>query len=297
MKQREAIPHLSLAPTIQVSDFAIKTMMQVKEAEGETVEPPHRHQYYTIIWVKQAEGQHMVDFEQFRFASNTLYFISPEQVHQVNTTGKPDGFVLLFGEDFLQRHRIGRDLLDQLELFSVCEEYLPLKIPPGEDHKLAQLAQSLLEEYHKAPTTWQGEALAAWLRLFLIDCRRIKEHNGVIAQPRNASQVRIVRGFRDLIEEHYKTWHKVHDYASALAITSNYLNEVMKTETGTSAKEYIQKRLIAEAKRQAIYTDRSSKEIAFDLGFEDPSHFSKFFKKGQGVAFSEFRKQIAEKYQ
>lgn len=295
-KSHGDIPHLLLRRDAEEVDFAIKTMLDIKRADGEAKEPPHRHDFYTILWARKVSGEHMVDFQTFRFQPHTLYFISPEQVHQVHTQGEPDGLALLFSQDFLQRHHIGLGFFDQLELFSNCEEYFPLAASQQEGEELDKLLGQLMEEYAKPPYPWQAEALAALLKLFLIACRRVKERNGVILSAQEHGQQRIVRSFRDLVELHYKAWHMVSRYAEELAITANYLNEVMKSETGTSAKEYIQKRLVAEAKRQAIYTDRSSKEIAFDLGFEDPSHFSKFFKRCQGESFSSFRKQIEEKY-
>lgn len=291
------IPQLLLQKDAHAVDFALKTMLAIKHADGESKEPPHRHNFYTILWARKVSGEHMVDFNTFRFQANTLYFISPEQVHQVHTEGQPDGVALLFSQDFLQRHRIGLDFLDQLELFSHCETYFPLAASAAEAEELDGILHLLSEEYAKPPYPWQQETLATLLKLFLIACRRVKERNGVILSGEEHSQQRIVRAFRDLVEEKYKNWHKVSSFAEQMAITANYLNEVMKSETGTTAKEYIQKRLVAEAKRQAIYTDRSSKEIAFDLGFEDPSHFSKFFKRCQGESFSSFRQQIEEKYQ
>ena len=61
---------------------------------------------------------------------------------------------------------------------------------------------------------------------------------------------------------------------------------------GLTAKEYVQNRIILEAKREAYFTDRTGKEVAYYLGFEDPAHFSKFFKNCTGISFSEFRSSV-----
>jgi AraC-like DNA-binding protein len=84
----------------------------------------------------------------------------------------------------------------------------------------------------------------------------------------------------------------VADYARAQHLSSNYLNEVIKSETGSSAKDWIQQRLLLEAKRLAQYSDLPAKEIAFSLGYEDVAHFSKFFKNLEGHSFSEFKQSL-----
>ena len=83
----------------------------------------------------------------------------------------------------------------------------------------------------------------------------------------------------------------VGEYARELSVTANYLNEVVKKASGHSASYHISQRVIQEAKRQALYSDANMKMIAHSLGFIDPAHFSKYFRRSTGINFSEFRKQ------
>jgi AraC-like DNA-binding protein len=94
-----------------------------------------------------------------------------------------------------------------------------------------------------------------------------------------AVQPEIVFRFKNLVEQRYLEWHKVSEYADKLTISANYLNEIIKKNTGRTAKEHIQNRLASEAKRLSFFTQLSAKEIGFKLGFNDPSHFAKFSKK------------------
>jgi len=95
-----------------------------------------------------------------------------------------------------------------------------------------------------------------------------------------------------LLEKNYSQWHQVNTYAMQLNITPDYLNNVIKSSIGKTAKELIVQRIIMEAKRLGLHTVLSLKEIAFALGFEDPSHFSKFYKNETGQPFSDFRATI-----
>ena len=82
----------------------------------------------------------------------------------------------------------------------------------------------------------------------------------------------------------------VADYASQLLVTPNYLNGIVKKNTGQSAGHLIRKRVVLEAKRMARYSDAGMKEIAYYLGFSDSGHFSKFFKTVSGMNFTDFKK-------
>lgn len=104
----------------------------------------------------------------------------------------------------------------------------------------------------------------------------------------------LVKSFKEIIETHFTEWHQVKDYADALNVTPNYLNEVIKSSVHISAKDFIQDRLILEAKRMAIFSEKSSKEIGFELGFEDPSHFSKFFKSNTGQSLQFFKENVTK---
>ena len=94
-----------------------------------------------------------------------------------------------------------------------------------------------------------------------------------------------------VIKKKFKTKKMVADYAEELFITPNYLNGIVKKTTGFSAGHHIRQRVVLEAKRMCRYSDAGMKEIAYDLGFIDSSHFSKFFKAVSGMNFSDFKKE------
>ena len=93
------------------------------------------------------------------------------------------------------------------------------------------------------------------------------------------------------LEKKFKEKKMVADYAAELFITPNYLNGIIKKITGFSAGYHIRQRVVLEAKRLGRYSDAGMKEIAYSLGFEDSSHFSKFFKAVAGMNFSDFKKE------
>ncbi|HEY4788992.1 MAG TPA: AraC family transcriptional regulator [Bacteroidales bacterium] len=272
--------------------FVIKTMEEVDKQLGGIADDPHRHNYYTIIWPITATGKHIIDFKEYPVIPNHVFFVSPDQVHQVITDPNPTGYVILFTPEFLEKNSIREDFIANLKLFKKSDETPPLPLTEKMIAPLKMFADQMLYAF-QSDNEMRFETIGAYLKLFLIEC------NGHCSLfPSSNTQTievgkALVRQFKAVVEKHYKTWHQVKDYADELNVSPNYLNEVIKSALNISAKDYIQNRLMLEAKRMTIFTAKSGKEIGFDLGFEDPSHFSKFFKSNTGISLVEFKETIA----
>jgi AraC family transcriptional regulator, transcriptional activator of pobA len=270
--------------------FVYRTMEAIEAVRTSGRELPHRHDFFTVMVVEQGDGLHQIDFKDHVLADNTLYFIAPEQVHHVELKEGTSlrGHVVMFTDDFLLQHSLSPARLTELELFFNCYEAKPLSLELSDMQVLLPHLEQIQTEYH-SPSPERFEMLGALLKLLLLECRRLKRQKVVVNQPLEHRQATIVRQFKNEVERKFTTWHQVADYAQAQNLTANYLNEIIKAETGSSAKSIIQDRLVLEAKRLALYSDLSAKEVAFTLGYEDVAHFSKFFKKCVGVNFSIFR--------
>lgn len=291
MQDKDKIYSLDLLHKGTPVPFVIKTMEEIDKALGGIADNPHRHNYFTVIWPVSASGKHIIDFREYEIQNNHIFFVSPGQVHQVITKPKPSGFVILFTSEFLEKNSIRRDFISDLKLFRNSDETPPLPITPAMAVNLRMFVGQMLRAYNEKHDMYL-ETVGAYLKLFLIECNGHCSLNP--ASDTQSAEVgkTLVKNFKDTVDQNYKRWHQVKDYANALYITPNYLNEVIKTSMGISAKEYIQSRIILEARRMVVYTEKSSKEIGFELGFDDPSHFSKFFKSNTGQSFVEFKKGL-----
>ncbi len=269
-------------------NFAFATMEQLDILSDGIADEPHRHNYYTVIWPTKSGGKHIIDFKEYSIIKDRIFFVSPFQVHQVITEREPTGFVLLFTPDFLSKHSINENFISNLKLFKKADETPPLEISQQKSNLLKGFIDEISNSFSNGGAMSQ-EVIGAYLKLFLIECNNLCD--GLVdSNTQNVEvETNIVKSFKDLLENKYQKHHQVKDYADLLNVTPNYLNEVIKNSVNASAKELIQERLILEAKRLLLFTSNSIKEIGFLLGFEDPSHFSKFFKNNSGVSLQEFR--------
>lgn len=273
--------------------FVIKTLEEIDQALGGIADDPHRHNYYTVIWSFTATGRHIIDFREYPILPQHIFFVSPEQVHQVITDPSPTGFAIQFTPEFLQKNSIRNDFIANLKLFQKSDETPPLTLSERMVATLQIFANQMMDAFHLQNEMFL-ETIGAYLKLFLIECNG---HCSLTPSSNTQSYEvgkTIVKNFKDIVELHYKEWHQVKDYADALNVTPNYLNEVIRSATDTSAKDFIQSRIILEAKRIVLFTGKSSKEVGFELGFEDPSHFSKFFKNNAGQSLQEFKECMAK---
>lgn len=288
MSGKEKIFSLDLMHNDVPMPFVIKKLEGIDNIGLGIETNPHRHNYYSVIWPFAGEGKHIIDFREYPIIRNHIFFVSPNQVHQVIISSALSGYVILFTAEFLDRNSIRNDFILNLRLFRNSDETPPLPVDETLAGKLKKFADNMIEPF-STRTDMFLEIAGAYLKLFLIEC------NGhcTLSPGSNLQSIEVtkllVKNFKDLVERQYSTSHQVKDYAESLNVTPNYLNEVIKTSVNIPAKEYIQNRLILEAKRMAVFTEKSAKEIGFDLGFDDPSHFSKFFKTNAGQSLQTFR--------
>lgn len=292
MPAKEKIYSFDLIYNDTPMPFVMKTMEEIDRQLGGISDHPHRHNYYTIIWSFTATGKHIIDFREYPILPHQVFFVSPGQVHQVITDPHPTGYVILFTPEFLEKNSIRKDFIGNLKLFHQSDETPPLPLSSAAISLLRTFADQMHASFN-SDNELRFETIGAYLKLFLIEC-----NNRCTLEPdTNTQQVEVgktlIKNFRDLVDEHYHEWHQVKNYAEALFVSPNYLNEVVKSSVHISAKEYIQNRLILEAKRMAVFTTKSIKEIGYDLGFDDPSHFSKFFKSNTRQSIVEFKESIA----
>lgn len=268
--------------------FDLKTMEELYLSNNGKPDKPHRHDYYTIIFIEKGEGKHIVDFAEYKVTNQTIYFIQPGQMHQLLLASKPKGYVVTFTESFLISNAIPDKLINDIYLFNDYGQSPPLPINDKELSIYLNIIQQI-EHFATKLDTYTTEAVGSLVKLFLIQgnnsCTLRKEGNPQLIETSN----HILRTFKRMLNENYSKTHKVSDYASYMAVTSDYLNKTVKSLTGKSAKEHIQAKLITEAKRALLFTDQSNKELAFALGFDESAHFNNFFKKITSQTPSEFR--------
>ena len=268
--------------------FALKKLDVVyRNANGEA-DSPHRHDYYTIIFIEKGAGSHYIDFTEFTIEDRSIFFILPGQMHQIEFTSEPQGWVVTFTEEFLIANSIPDKLINDIYLFNDYGQSPPLPINETDLPVYINLLIQM-DHFSQSLQTYTLEAVGSLVKVFLIQsnnhCSLRKSNNPQLVETSN----HILRTFKQQLNKKYAVAHMVSDYADDLSVTSDYLNKTVKNLTGKSAKDHIQSKLITEAKRSLLFSNISNKELSYELGFDEAAHFNNFFKKITGYTPSEFR--------
>jgi len=268
--------------------FGISRMEDIYDKHQGRPDAPHRHDYYTVLLVKQARGRHLLDFTEYELKGTQVYFIAPGQVHQVIETERSSGFAIVFSNQFLVENNIPLQFIEDLNLFNDYLDQPPLPLSKEEFEKLAAYSEEMLVLF-RSPLKFNSQALGAYLKLFFIHCNNLCSLDiNDLARKHGASG--LLKLFKVLLNQHYASWHSAAEYADALHVSADHLNRVVKSLVGRTVKEMIQSRITIAAKRLLYFSDLSAKEIGYRLGFSEPANFSSFFKNCTGISPSNFRK-------
>jgi AraC-like DNA-binding protein len=248
---------------------------------------------FNIIWIREGAGALNVDLHAHAFAGDTVFCIKPGQVVDLEPHDEVDGYTISFSSDFLAITCDDREPSYYSALFHPLSPFSIVKVDAGLKAEMLTAVERMTGEFSN---NYPGkeEILRGLLKIFLIYLNR---HQAVQRQQLfylNPSG--LASRFFSLLEKNFVNRKLVSDYAHDLSVTPNYLNETVKKASGFSASYHIQQRIILEAKRKAAHVSKSMKEIAYDLGFDDISHFSKYFKKASGISFSTFKKEISRQF-
>ena len=244
----------------------------------------HRHPHYEIFWVERGGGVHFSDFQPHAFGPGSLIFVGMGRVHTWKIRAGTRGVLAAFSMEALGGTEADRSLF-ALPFFCHLTGRPVVKVSAAQRGEIEPLVAALLAEY-EARRPQRAEALKAWLRLFLVQCARVYPEEAVLS---GGAAALITQQFLTEMEGRFVATKRVGDYAKRLGVTAHRLIEAVRARTGRTPAELIEERLYLEAKRLLFHTTRTVAEIAYELGFTEPSHFGRFFKRQAGISPGEAR--------
>lgn len=268
--------------------FGISKMEDIYAKRHGKVDEPHRHNYYTVLIINKAKGQHKIDFNTYALADKQIFFVAPGQVHQVIEEEISYGFAMTFSNQFLIENDVRLSFIESLNLFQNYGQSPPLTPNKMQFDTIVNYTNQIFNLF-SSETNMKFLSIGAFLKLLLIECNNICTINPLESDADNSGD-NLLRTFKKAVEADYKKEHSTSYYADKLYITPDHLNRVIKSKIGKTAKDYIQARIITEAKRLLYFTELTNKEIGYELGFNEPANFSAFFKKHTQVSPTSFKK-------
>jgi AraC-like DNA-binding protein len=276
--------------------FTLTKICDFEASERIENQLPHLHHFYSIFWILEGQAVHATDFVEYVIEKDTILFVPPGLKHRLVLDNMAGGYSILFNEEFIRYNRKNYTPLKDYELFNNPEFKSMVRVEGGPKNKLNNIVEFMFDELMQ-PDNYSQDIVLNLLHLFMTESLRIfdTQYQTVKMAGENSDISSVIR-FKALIEENFTREKSVSAYAEMLNLNPTCLNEVAKKSTGITAGEMIRNRVIEETKHKLFATDMSGKEIAYELGFDDPSYFSRFFKKYTGHTLKAFRDISRKKY-
>ncbi len=255
---------------------------------------PRRRTFYEIFWINEGSGSHHIDFEAWEITKNSLHFITPRQVTFWDVERQVSGYALLFTPDFFATNLLEQVTLQSFDFFHHSTRKPIIEITGTVVNRFNTLCEEMVSEY-TSEHYGRFTLLQCQLTTLLIHIQRHYTHMNPITH--KSSSDKFIDDFRQLIEEHFQEVKNIQDYARMLNVTAGHLRDVTRDKLGVTPSYLLNQRIILEIKRLLTHSETTIAEIAQQLQYDDPSYFSRFFKREAGISPTAFRQHIREKYQ
>lgn len=237
---------------------------------------PHKHDFYQLVVVTAGQGFHEIDFTKHPVKRGQFFNMKPEQVHAWKLK-RAQGFVIEFTHETLP---------------SLLDRRLPDVVTIRSDRDvraIANLCLVMLEEFESARPHHQ-ESLTHLLQTLMIHFE-----NAAFDTTSQPTADSFTSNFQTLVEAHYRKERRVEFYAKELRVTAKALTMRISRTLGQSARTYVLRRVLLEAKRLLSQSDQTIADVGYELGFDDPNYFTRFFHDYAKMNPSDFRRQARKR--
>jgi len=285
VKQKIAVHHH--LPDLVKSGMMVMRFNNDELTGQDIIFEAHRDTHALFNFATSGKCSFLLDFKKHQLEGPVLLMIFPGQVHQIEHCTEVSGYSIGFDPLLMNP-----ELTKTLEC--IFKEPLPLEAGTPFYKELCQLLDLLYTMFEKASGSEQTAAFQSLLiSLLQWTAGQLKPCCSCQSQISDRAR-KIEADFKSLLQEHYIKHKRPSFYSEKLNISTTHLGDTLKSLTGRSITQHIQELSFLDAKRYLYNTDLSIKEICFLVGYDDPVHFGKLFKKHCQLTPVEFRKQIRE---
>lgn len=250
---------------------------------------PHRHDFVQMLWLEEGRGKLLCDLAEYDFDGPTLAFFAPGRLHAWRHEVEPRGIMLGFPQTFLQGDTATPGLVGRLSFLHDATRPL-VALKGKESIEMGQHFEQLLAEAGQ-PLVGRDDIVRALVTIVLSKVRRHLADQEAAVAPAAPAISPLTQRFRLALDQNFPRVLKVSEYAKLLQVSRSHLNEELRSQTGMTASDHIHDRLLLEAKRLLVYSPRTIAEIAYELRFQDPSYFGRFFRLRTQLSPGAYREQ------
>ncbi|CAN5676167.1 helix-turn-helix domain-containing protein [soil metagenome] len=261
--------------------------------EGSCFDHIQRNNYFSLIWITEGNGSVKSDFSEYNFEENVVFAFAPYQPYMIVADKQLKGVVINFHSGFFCIHKHQDEIATNGVLYNNVYQPPFVKVDESSVGIFKMVFEQMVAEMQNSALA-QHELLVSYLKIFLITASRLKVEQQTQAREavKDNKEPFILQKLKDAIEANFKTKHAPAQYAEILYISPKALAKIARKHFNKTLSDLIAERIIIEAKRELYLTNKSVKEIAYELGYDDEYYFSRFFKINADVSPQIYRSTV-----
>lgn len=260
-------------------------VISLRELNSPSSYTPHRHSFYMLLWVTNGQGLHRINYREYEQKAGQVYLLHDGDIHQVLQYPE-DGWLILFKPPVYEKFLSEYPNQQYTGVFDPNTRNPFVELPEITAHTFKAIIELMQQE---ADTNPRSMLLNHYLSILLVHTNRQKQISVALYY---STESRQIQKLKQLIGLHYREHRHVYFYSTQLGMTARKLNEVCKRSTGRLVHELVAEKLLCECEALLGGTDLPVKEIIYQLGFIDHSHFAYFFRQNRGTTPSDYRKRL-----
>lgn len=246
----------------------------------------HKISFYVILLFTQHDGTYNLNFKDYTFKKGTLFTLRKDNIHKFYKS-KAKGILLVFTENFIVNYSNQLEVSKAFLLFNEMLSSPKIQLNEPDFNAIMLLINLIKEEYFTTNDEHSSTIVRNLVQIIITKLFRIKSKDNTIFH--NSKYLSLFLNFQELVEKHCFKNKRVSFFAKEMSITTKTLNNVTQSIIHQSAKAFINDMVIIQSKRLIINSQDSLTQIAYQVGFDEPTNFFKYFRKYTGISPSQFR--------
>ena len=270
-------PEPGLGDTFNIRD--------VHEVLGGTdmVQPLHRHDFFFLLALEKGTGKHQIDFTDYNITDFSIFILRPGQVHQLVLKAGSSGYLIAFKREFYNGNE--KTAIQLLRKLGNINHY---QLDSDAFRTLLPIFAHSFREYTDKDDGYE-DVIKANMNILFVKLLRHPQYRQSASNNQKPYEEERLQQFTELLDTHLSTHKEVSYYSEMLNLSTYQLNAITKSIAGKTASEMINERIILEARRDLLATSDQVNQIGYRLGYDDPSYFTRFFRKHTGYSPEAFR--------
>ncbi|MGB0917337.1 MAG: AraC family transcriptional regulator [Flavobacteriales bacterium] len=288
----QSVPEFSFRKEHLEFGFEVRELSYFLESSApSTREIDHRLRFYAVVFITEGSGTHRVNFREYQYQPKDILFIGKDQIHSWRKYSNVKGHILFFTQDFIYQNQLTFSDLSYSYPYNSFLYSPKVSIANATDHQALNSIVNLIQtEYQSPDSPFKKEIIQSLLRAFFLKIRMQS-----VAETKTVS-TKSVRDlfirFQKAVDDNISITRNVNEYCVILNTSYKELNNACKALTSKTAKAVIDDIIMSKAKRYLLDPDKNISLTAYMLGFAEPTNFTKFFRKQEGLGPKEFMSKI-----